>query len=774
MLKKFKSLTIKFQLLLGFSIMILLIIGVGTFSHTEVLNLAGLTTKMYNHPLTVSKAVRDANIAMVSMQRDLRNVVLAKNLETLNQAADSVRQDVTVATDNLAIIKARFLGDTSDIDKLEQAFVDWKPIWQEIIALAKADRAEDARNITQGKGGEQVAKLDRLLQKVTDFANNKADEFLAEAQRLSDISSQIIILVIVLATFIGLSIAFLIAHTVTQPLNTAVTIANTIALGKLDNQIDTHATSETGKLLKALASMQTQLQERIQSLNSAQTALKTQLEENERFTEQALRINQALDNATTNVLITDEQKKIIYLNNALQTFFKHKASEIQASLSHFDCAHLVGTDVGMLYNDHQQHISHTNSSFRFSTEIGRLTIDSTVTPVITQSGEQVGTVFELKDRTLEVEIEQEINAIVQAASHGNFHQAIRTDNKSGFFKMLSESVNQLISFNRQMIEDIMRVFSGLSKGDLTQTISNQYAGAFEQLKADINQTVKQLVDIIVAIQEATLVVNDQASRIAEGNTALSQRTEEQASALEQTASSMEQMTSTIQQNANNVERAVELATEANDKAKRGGEVINTTNMAMTNIVESSKQIADIINVMNDIAFQTNLLALNAAVESARAGEQGRGFAVVATEVRNLAQRSAEAAKKIQVLIQDSVSKVEEGKRLTNVSGQTLAGIMEATSTVVDIIREITSANIEQSAGIHQVNKAIVQMDETTQKNATMVVEIANASEIMRDQAESLREQVILFNTGKKVQVSTNVPLKFKPEKLDTGEEWEDF
>jgi methyl-accepting chemotaxis protein len=242
-------------------------------------------------------------------------------------------------------------------------------------------------------------------------------------------------------------------------------------------------------------------------------------------------------------------------------------------------------------------------------------------------------------------------------------------------------------------------------------------------------------------------VQQGAEEISKGNTNLSQRTEEQASSLEETASSMEEMTSTVKQTADNAGQANQLAMAARQQAEKGGSVVGAAVTAMSGINAASKKIADIIGVIDEIAFQTNLLALNAAVEAARAGEQGRGFAVVATEVRNLAGRSATAAKEIKALIQDSVARVDEGSKLVDESGQTLEEIVGAVKKVTDIVAEIAAASREQSSGIEQVNKAVMQMDTTTQQNAALVEEAAAASQAIVEQAQALNSLVSRYNVG---------------------------
>ena len=260
----------------------------------------------------------------------------------------------------------------------------------------------------------------------------------------------------------------------------------------------------------------------------------------------------------------------------------------------------------------------------------------------------------------------------------------------------------------------------------------------------------RLSAIVSEVRNGSGEVSTAAQQIARGNDDLSQRTQEQASSLEETASSMEQMTSTVKQNAENASHANQLARGAREQAERGGEVVTQAVVAMKAINESSSKISDIVSLIDEIAFQTNLLALNAAVEAARAGEQGRGFAVVATEVRNLAQRSAGAAKEIKGLIKDSAEKVHAGTHLVDQTGKSLTEIVDSVKKVTDIVAEIAAASAEQSAGIDQVNHAVLQMDEMTQQNAALVEEAAAAARAMQEQAAELTQQVGFFQLDERM------------------------
>ncbi|WP_295994926.1 methyl-accepting chemotaxis protein [Rugamonas sp.] len=294
------------------------------------------------------------------------------------------------------------------------------------------------------------------------------------------------------------------------------------------------------------------------------------------------------------------------------------------------------------------------------------------------------------------------------------------------------------------LEHAVRIARTVASGDLTSDIQSDSRDETGQMLQALGEMNRSLVDIVGEVRRGTDTIATATSEIARGNQDLSSRTEQQASSLEETASSMEQLTGTVKQNADNARQANKLAASASEVAVKGGDVVAQVVQTMSSISDSSKNIVDIIGVIDGIAFQTNILALNAAVEAARAGEQGRGFAVVATEVRNLAQRSAAAAREIKTLIGSSVEKVEAGSKLVEQAGDTMTEIVDSVRRVTDIMQEIASASEEQIAGIEQINQAISQMDNVTQQNAALVEQAAAAAEALQDQAVNQARVVGVF------------------------------
>ena len=344
------------------------------------------------------------------------------------------------------------------------------------------------------------------------------------------------------------------------------------------------------------------------------------------------------------------------------------------------------------------------------------------------------------------EVEKEVEHIVFSASMGRLTERINLSNKQGFYRRLGENINTLVDVAQQVIDDTVRVLSAIAHGRLTETIEEDYQGAFEQLKLDANATVEKLTEVVNEIKRTSERVTNGAVEIASGNTDLSKRTEQQASSLGNTVSSMNQIASIVKTNAENALEADQLAQQVRIEAEKGGGVVKRAVSAMEEINSSSKQIVDIIAVIDDIAFQTNLLALNAAVEAARAGDQGRGFAVVASEVRNLAGRSATAAKEIKGLIEDSSEKVQEGSRLVNESGETLEEIVVGVKRVSSLIEKIASASQDQSEGTNQIKHAMDDMDVLTKQNSALVQSVAESSRLLGDEAQGLGKLVSFFKT----------------------------
>lgn len=531
-----------------------------------------------------------------------------------------------------------------------------------------------------------------------------------------------------------------------RPIRQAAAVAQAVARGELDNDIDVRGRDEVGDLMRALAQMQADL--------------KARLERDRATAEEALRVKVALDNCTTNVRIADLEGRIVYANDALKATVQRLEPVLRQRNPGFRAERLVGESVGIFYDDPQSALARLAQLDRTtSTEmnIGGRDFRVFTTPIRDADGRIIGTVGEWVDRTEEKAAEREVGSVVEAAAAGDFTRQVPLEGKQGFHLQLARDVNRLVTLAEQGMSEVGRVLREMAQGDLTHRVEGELQGRFAQLQADTNQMGGRLQELIGQIRQSAEAINTAAKEIASGNADLSQRTEEQASSLQETASSMEELTSTVRQNAENARQANQLAIGASEVAVQGGNVVAEVVTTMNAIHDSARKIVDIISVIDGIAFQTNILALNAAVEAARAGEQGRGFAVVATEVRNLAQRSAAAAKEIKALISDSVEKVDAGTKLVDQAGATMQEVVGAVKRVTDIMAEITAASLEQSSGIEQVNQAITQMDEVTQQNAALVEQAAAAAESLEEQAQVLAQACAVFRLGQVLQNTPGAP-----------------
>jgi len=501
----------------------------------------------------------------------------------------------------------------------------------------------------------------------------------------------------------------------------------------------------------------------------------------------------ALDVCDTNVMMADTEFNINYMNQAVSSMMKVAERDLQAVLSNFDANNLMGKNIDVFHKNpaHQRNmLAALKDVYRTQIKVGTRTFGLTATPIFNEQEDRLGTVVEWVDRTVEVGIESEMDSLITSANDGDLSKRLELEGKVGFFKSMSEGLNNLMDSTEVFVGDVGHLFEAMAQGDLTQSITSNYKGEFDRIKLNANNTIAKMSEVLSGITSASRNVETSSGEVEEGSDDLSRRTESQASTLEETASSMEEITATVKQTAENADQSTRLAEDAKKKAEEGGAVVKDAVGAMAEILESSNKINDIIGVIDEIAFQTNLLALNAAVEAARAGEQGRGFAVVAGEVRTLSQRSAAAAKEIKDLIRDSVNKVEQGSNLVNQSGIVLKEIVDAVDSVSGMISDVSIAAAEQNSGIAQINQAIAGMDEMTQQNAALVEESSAASRSMSEETKSMNGLISFFNIGggntsAQTPIKTHQPSKPQPKKSAGGggssaasfsksDDWEDF
>ncbi|MEB1658735.1 Cache 3/Cache 2 fusion domain-containing protein [Xanthomonas campestris pv. campestris] len=529
---------------------------------------------------------------------------------------------------------------------------------------------------------------------------------------------------------------------VTRPLLAVERVLGDVAAGRLDSTIEVDRQDELGRLLLSARTMRDDLRAR--------------LERDHLIASEALRVRTALDDVSTNVMIADIHQRIIYVNRPLQRLLKDVQEQLRAHLPSFDADKLIDTSINQFHavpKDHERMLEQLSGTNVAQIAVGDRIVRQVVSPVLNAAGERMGFVVEWADRTQEVQVEEEVARIVQAAA-GDLSGRVGTAGKQGFLLQLAQQLNMLLDNNADGLSRVSALLSSLSQGDLTARMDGDLQGVFATIRDDANATADQLAGIVRRIKDSSLAINSAATEIATGNSDLSRRTEQQAAALEETAASMEELTATVKQNADNADQANRLVLNAACVAAQGGDVVGRVVSTMADIDASSKRIAEIISVIDGIAFQTNILALNAAVEAARAGEQGRGFAVVASEVRTLAQRSAGAAKEIKHLIEDSVARIGNGAALASEAGSTMQQVVSSVQRVTDIMGEITSASREQAAGITQVNQTVTQMDETTQQNAALVEEATAAARSMEEQAAQLVDAVAVFRLEQEDRLST--------------------
>ncbi|WP_295554614.1 methyl-accepting chemotaxis protein [uncultured Stenotrophomonas sp.] len=539
---------------------------------------------------------------------------------------------------------------------------------------------------------------------------------------MDDVQKQALVFTAIMAVsggvlvLIVLALSWLIGNRIAVPLKQATAVAEGIARGKLDSHIGPQPHDETGRLLDAMSGMQQQLH----AVISGQREMARRHDGGElsyRIDASAFPGEYGLMVQETNALVGGHVQT---LHDVLDVVQQYAVGDLSR-----DIARYPGEKAAM-----------TTTVDTVKANLGR--------------------------------INAEIKQLAIAAAAGDFSRRGDAQRFDHDFRLMLENLNAMMAVSDDNLGKLSQLLSAIAEGDLTARMHGDYQGVFARMRDDANTTVAQLTQIVGQIQASASSITLAAGEIASGNSDLSRRTEQQAANLEETAASMEELTSTVRQNAEHARQANQLAIGAQGVASQGGSVVGQVVNTMSAIEASSKKIAEIISVIDGIAFQTNILALNAAVEAARAGEQGRGFAVVASEVRTLAQRSAAAAKEIKGLIDDSVGKVAEGSSLVHQAGSTMGEIVASVQRVTDIMAEISAASQEQSAGIEQVNQTVVQMDETTQQNAALVEEATAAARAMEEQAGQLADAVAIFRLDNQVSAAVKaVAARVEPARVTT-------
>jgi methyl-accepting chemotaxis protein len=465
------------------------------------------------------------------------------------------------------------------------------------------------------------------------------------------------------------------------------------------------------------------------AMNMAQATM----QEAQRTARTNLRIREALDKCTTNIMIANADDIIIYMNETVTGMMKGNETELRKTLPQFNAGDLIGKNMDVFHRHpaHQRNmLANLKTTHRTQIQVGNLNFSLSANPIYDGSGARVGTVVEWFDRTAEVAIENQISAVVSAAGAGDFAQRLSQEGKTGFFAVLSDRMNQLLETSARGLHDVAAVMEAFAQGDLSQRMEGNYGGLFGKVQDSVNATAHNLNRVLSEVLSSADALTGAANQVSATAQSLSQSASEQAASVDQTTASVELMSASISQNSDNAKVTSGMANKADSEATQGGDAVSQTVTAM-------KRIASEIGIVDDIAYQTNLLALNAAIEAARAGEHGKGFAVVAAEVRKLAERSQAAAREIGELAGKSVATAETAGNLLN-------EIVPSIQKTSELVQEIAAASSEQSDSVAQISGAMGQLSKATQQNASASEELAATSEELLGQAEQLQQSVSFF------------------------------
>jgi methyl-accepting chemotaxis protein len=659
----------------------------------------------------------------------LTSSLLNRTAEEFLVAANEIEHNQSESNKLLKLFRATLI--TGEEHRLAEAFFKQHSqyvtlVLDPAILALRANNSNLVSSLVVESLGQRFAPAAESLHVLINQEQEEAKQLYNESQAHYQLAILLSLGLCLCGVILIAWIRYYLCCALTTPLNEIVSCLQSLSQGRFTNEIQTKNHDEIGQLIDSLKSLQNQLGFDVLEIK--------------RLSTQNYRIKLAMDSISTGVMVVDNDRHIVYLNQASVRFVTESLADINKIVPNFTVDSLMGASIDLFHKDaaHQaQLLAALTKTYKSHVVLGERSLVVMASPMISNQGQRLGTVAEWFDRSAEATLEKEVNRFVVAAVSGDFSQRVVIKGKSGFFRDLAEDLNQLQHVSECGILDVMHILGAISEGDLTQDSQNDYLGTMGALKSHANDTVEKLRLIINQIKAATRSINQEVNKITLDNKNVALRTSTQSTNLERAGMSVKQMSSAVQKNTANARLGNELAVAAKGIAGNGLKVVDQVVATMTEINAASSKIFDIISVIDSIAFQTNILALNAAVEAARAGQQGKGFAVVATEVRSLAHRSALAAGDIKNLIHNTVEKVEDGTLLVAKAGATMEEIASSINAVSAIMSQISMASMDQSFGIEQINLIMAHLEEVTQQNAGLVAEGEKTALALESQAKNL-------------------------------------